>query len=485
MKKYLYLAYDSFCICVTLVAALYLRHGIPLIQEGKPADLYLLLVVTWLTTLCILPLMRTHTSMWRFTSGSDLGGIMIAMALVVLVYNTGLFLISRLEMMPRSVPPMHWALAVVAMGGSRLLARQFFGPSRFHAKHHVAVKQHVIIIGAGHAAELYLQFIKRIVQHPVVVEGLLDSDKNLTHRIFQKHKILGTPEQIPQILEEFRVHGIHIKQVVLAQVLYDLSQPERDMLLQMQRDNVIELVHFGQHMGPQFQPRTKNADTDFYQYATATAHEYIVRKGLYPYIKRAFDITAGLALLVVFLPFLLLTALVVALDVGFPVIFWQQRPGLRGKPFRLYKFRTMRQAGRRHDEDRLSHKSSDLMRTSLVGKWLRRLRLDELPQLFHIIAGTMSFVGPRPLLPDDQPAGGHVRLSVRPGVTGWAQIHGGDTLTPEEKLVLDRWYLRHMSLRLDIAILLRTLLVVLKPDMRRTAVIEQTRASNTEGSANA
>ena len=101
---------------------------------------------------------------------------------------------------------------------------------------------------------------------------------------------------------------------------------------------------------------------------------------------------------------------------------------------------------------------------SSLGKWLRRFRLDELPQLFHILAGTMSFVGPRPLLPDDQPDNGSIRLSVRPGITGWAQIHGGDALTPTEKLALDRWYIDHISLWLDIRILLRTLLVIWKDD---------------------
>ena len=168
-----------------------------------------------------------------------------------------------------------------------------------------------------------------------------------------------------------------------------------------------------------------------------------------------------------------ITGVLVALDVGLPVLFWQQRPGLYGKPFRLYKFRTMRKAGRKLNEDRLAHKSGDKNRTSIIGKWIRRLRLDEFPQLFHIIVGTMSFVGPRPLLPDDQPHRGEVRLSVRPGATGWAQIHGGDALTPQEKLVLDKWYISHMSLMLDISIILRSLLVVLKEDVQTKQLVRK------------
>ncbi len=469
MRKYIYLAFDLACVCTALLVALYLRHGFPLIQDfSGPHDLRLLLCVTFITSLIVLPLMHTNTSMWRYTSTADLANVMIAVALVVLITDSSLFLISRLEMMPRSVPPMHWAIAVMAMGGSRLMARQLFGPTRRRTRRDQAMKQHVVVVGAGHTAELYLQFIKRIVQHEVVVEGFVDSDKTLTNRIFQKHKILGTPGQLPQLLEEFLVHGIHIRQVVLAQLLDELPQAERDLLLALEEKQLVELVHFGKHMDPQLQPRTKQNDADFYEAVQEFGTVGFEKpRGFYPYVKRLFDLFGGLALLIVLSPLLVTTALIVALDVGFPLLFWQQRPGRHGKPFRLYKFRTMRHAGRRHDEDRLSHKSGDTVRTSAIGKILRRLRFDELPQLFHIIAGTMSFVGPRPLLPDDQPEAGQVRLSVRPGVSGWAQIHGGDALTPAEKLVLDVWYIRNMSLWLDVRILLRTLLVVLKEDKRR------------------
>ena len=482
-RKYLYLLHDLLCICTALLVALYLRHGFPLIQDfSGPHDLRLLMAVTVITSLVVLPLMRTHSSIWRFTSMSELTDVMIAVALVIVFTNTSLFVISRLAMMPRSVPPMQWALAVVAMCASRLIVRRLLRPKGTKARDLKALKQHVIVIGAGHTAELYLQFIKRIVQHPVVVEGLLDSDPQLTGRIFQKHRILGTPAGLPQIMEEYLVHGIQIKQVVLAQLLDELPVEERRLLQELEKAGSIDIVHFAQHMGPQAQPDVVRDAKDYYQNVTNLApHMYEKPKGLYPYVKRAVDLCAALALLLICSPLILLTWFIVAADVGFPVIFWQQRPGQFGKPFRLYKFRTMRNAGRKAGEDRLSHKSGDTLRTSAVGKLLRGLRFDELPQLFHIIAGTMSFVGPRPLLPDDQPAGGELRLSVRPGVTGWAQIHGGDALSPEDKLILDLWYIRHMSLWLDVRIVLRTLLVVLKADMRKAHVIEQTREAMRKG----
>ena len=474
MRKYLYLFYDIACICITLVAALYLRHGFPLVQEGTQKDLYLLLLVTFGSALLVLPMMHTYTSMWRFTSNSELASIMLAVALVILISNSSLFLISRLQMMPRSVPPMHWALSALAMCGSRLLARRLFGPTHPQSKNHHALKQHVMVVGACHAAELYIQFVKRIIQHPVVIEGFVDSDKSLTNWMFQKYKILGTPEDLPHILEQFHVHGVHIRQIILAQLMDDLPKATKKMLLELERDGIIELVHFGKQMGPQLQPRSKKSVAQFYQKAVAiSSNAYGKPAGIYPYIKRGFDIVVGIALVILLLPVMAITGLLVALDVGLPVLFWQQRPGLYGKPFRLYKFRTMRKAGRKLNEDRLAHKSGDKNRTSIIGKWIRRLRLDEFPQLFHIIVGTMSFVGPRPLLPDDQPHRGEVRLSVRPGATGWAQIHGGDALTPQEKLVLDKWYISHMSLMLDISIMLRSLLVVLKEDVQTKQLVRK------------
>lgn len=467
MRKYIYLGFDILCVCAALVAALYLRHGIPLIQEGQPKDLYLLLEVTAVTALVIFPLMRVHSGIWRHTSAAELTDIAIAVALIVLISNSALFLTSRLQMVPRSVPPMHWALAIAAMGGSRLLVRQLLGHQRLDHADLQTAKQHVLVIGACQTAELYLQFVRRIPGRPILVEGILDSNPALSQRMFQKHRILGTPQELPAILEQLRVHGIPIRHIVMAKLLREMPKEDKAQLVALRDAGVIELISFAKYLGPTAKQATLEVE-DFYQQLNALpADSFAQPGGYYPYLKRALDMIGGLCLAFLLLPIMLLTALIVLLDVGFPLLFWQQRPGRYGKPFRLYKFRTMRAGGRRADEDRLSHKSGDAQRTSLVGKWLRRLRLDELPQLFHILYGTMSFVGPRPLLPDDQPSDGKLRLSIRPGITGWAQIHGGDALSPEEKLMYDLWYLHHMSLPLDVRIVLRTLSVIWREDSAR------------------
>jgi lipopolysaccharide/colanic/teichoic acid biosynthesis glycosyltransferase len=185
--------------------------------------------------------------------------------------------------------------------------------------------------------------------------------------------------------------------------------------------------------------------------------------------KRAIDLVVASLLLVLTAPLILIVGLIVMLDVGLPAVFWQQRPGLRGKPFKLYKFRTMRAA---HDQD--GKRIPDDRRLSFVGSLLRRTRLDELPQIYNILFGEMSFVGPRPLLPIDQPAEFAARLLVRPGLTGWAQVSGGREISPRDKAALDVWYVRNASLWLDIEILARTVPMIVwgeraRPDTVRKA----------------
>ncbi len=161
---------------------------------------------------------------------------------------------------------------------------------------------------------------------------------------------------------------------------------------------------------------------------------------------------------------------------GTPVLFWQQRPGLGGRPFRLYKFRTMR-AG--HDAN--GRRLSDAERVSSVGTIMRRLRLDELPQLFHILHGEMSLIGPRPLLPCDQADEYRARLLVRPGVTGWAQVVGGRDISPEDKAALDVWYVRNASLALDLEIAARTIPMMLLGERISRPLIERAWRELSEG----
>jgi lipopolysaccharide/colanic/teichoic acid biosynthesis glycosyltransferase len=173
-------------------------------------------------------------------------------------------------------------------------------------------------------------------------------------------------------------------------------------------------------------------------------------------LKRALDVGVAICAIVLLAPLLLLVAVLVVVEIGPPALFWQQRPGVAGRPLRLYKFRSM---ARPYDVS--GRRISDAERLSVVGRFLRRSRLDELPQLFNVLVGEMSFIGPRPLLLADQDPALDARLAVRPGMTGWAQIKGGRQVSARDKAALDVWYIRNASFRVDLAILVGTLRIVL------------------------
>lgn len=181
-------------------------------------------------------------------------------------------------------------------------------------------------------------------------------------------------------------------------------------------------------------------------------------------IKRFIDIGIAAVALLLAAPLLLVVAIAVRVNLGSPVLFRQQRPGLHGRPFTMVKFRTMRDAIGRDGKS-----LPDAERLTPFGKLLRSTSLDELPELWNVLRGEMSLVGPRPLLMEylDRYTPEQARRhEVRPGVTGWAQVNGRNALSWDERFRLDVWYVEHRSLRLDLKILTRTLTMVL----RRTGV---------------
>ena len=171
-------------------------------------------------------------------------------------------------------------------------------------------------------------------------------------------------------------------------------------------------------------------------------------------IKRFFDIVLSLIAIIILSPIMLITALVVLLNLGSPILFRQTRAGLNGKPFAVLKFRTMLDAS--GADGKLL---PDEKRLTSTGKALRESSLDELPQLFNVLVGDMSLVGPRPLptayLPRYSPRQSR-RHEVKPGITGWAQVNGRNDLSWEEKFDLDVWYVDNWSLALDLRILFMT-----------------------------
>jgi len=177
-------------------------------------------------------------------------------------------------------------------------------------------------------------------------------------------------------------------------------------------------------------------------------------------VKRIFDVTVSAVILFLFFPLLFLIALLIRICMESPVLFSQQRPGLKGKLFTLYKFRTMREV---HDEN--GFELPDEQRLTSLGTIIRRLSLDELPQLYNVLKCDMSLVGPRPLLIEylgrysPEQARRH---EVKPGITGWAQINGRNLASWKDRLEMDVWYVDNYSLWLDLKIILLTVINVFR-----------------------
>lgn len=177
-------------------------------------------------------------------------------------------------------------------------------------------------------------------------------------------------------------------------------------------------------------------------------------------LKRAFDLLLSLILLIILSPILLILSLLIFLFLGSPILFSQERPGHKEKIFHIYKFRSMRDG-----KDNNGNLLPDEQRITPLGKFIRATSLDELPELWNILIGEMSFVGPRPLLVKYLPLYNdqqHKRHDVRPGLTGWAQVNGRNSLTWQQKFDLDIYYVEHATFFFDLKIMVLTALKVIK-----------------------
>ncbi len=181
------------------------------------------------------------------------------------------------------------------------------------------------------------------------------------------------------------------------------------------------------------------------------------------FFKRILDFSIALVSIVLLLPLLLLVVVVLFFaNDGAGVFFFQERPGLKGKLFKVIKFKTMNES---RDAD--GNLLPDLLRITKVGRFIRNASLDELPQLFNVLKGDMSLIGPRPLLAQYLPLYSKEQMrrhDVRPGISGWAQVNGRNTISWGEKFKLDVWYVDHLSFSLDLKILFMTIIKVFRRD---------------------
>ena len=321
----------------------------------------------------------------------------------------------------------------------------------------------MLLIGLNDVSETYLRAAVEFASGQIKIVGLLGRNDRHVGRMVASHRILGAPEDVGAVVKQLESHGIAVDRIVIATSYERLSPAARGALIDLERSSSIVMQYLAEDLGfaPKGDPSAdaRNASppatNDDVSFEIAPHELDLISRRPYWRTKRILDIAISSACLIALAPVLVAVAIVVGASIGFPLVFWQQRPGLGGRPFRVYKFRTMSAA---HAPD--GRRLTDAERVSGIGTFLRRTRLDELPQLINILRGDMSIIGPRPLLPIDQHQAYRARLLVRPGLTGWAQVIGGRAISPEDKAALDVWYVYNASFLLDLKIIARTLPMV-------------------------
>jgi lipopolysaccharide/colanic/teichoic acid biosynthesis glycosyltransferase len=339
--------------------------------------------------------------------------------------------------------------------------------------------EHVLIIGASRLAWFFSKMLEELAPGAYQIVAILDENSKLRHRSLNGYPIIGIPADVEKVIADYSLHGVQIDKVVVAVQPEDLANGTWREIRQICSDLEIgleilpELLLAGQSVTTEL--NLINPDSEEFA-STPEAAPYPSLDSSFWKIKRSVDFIISLAAATVLSPIIVIVLMLVLVDVGVPAIFWQRRVGRGGAPLHLYKFRTLKTLF-----DRQTKIKRDASDPSIIGRFLRKTRLDELPQLWNILSGEMSLIGPRPLLPVDQPQGESLRLTVRPGLTGWAQICGGRLISSEEKNALDEWYIRHASLLLDLFIVLRTLRMLLNGDRRNEKAIAQALLERSQG----
>jgi lipopolysaccharide/colanic/teichoic acid biosynthesis glycosyltransferase len=422
---------------------------------------------------------------WRYSSVADHLQVIVLTILALLLALVLTFALNRLQPVARSLPVLQGGLIVSILIAARSIAR-YWHTKQIHTNGNGPVKgqlhETVLVVGVNAVAELFLLSAKELAPQRIQVAGVLTEERSMRGRSIQQRPVLGTVEELQHILQSLEVHGVMVDRIVVATPAERLRPRSLEILLEVEKSSETAVQFLSERLGFEDSPQqsrvlsAQERDGVPGRKVVARVEEVLAvdqtNSMTKPFWlgKRVVDFFAAAFLVFTLAPIVMVTALIVALDVGFPVIFWQQRPGLHGRPFKLYKFRTMRPP---HDEHR--KRIPDGQRSSVVGQLLRRTRLDELPQLYNVLVGDMSLIGPRPLLPRDQAPQYGVRLSVRPGITGWAQVNGGRIISTSDKGLLDVWYVRNASIVLDLRITLRTLKMLLYGDRIDIEAVDRAR----------
>lgn len=436
--------------------------------------------VSFLTATLVFPLFAMRLDIWEFTTLPDMVRVLVAVMVSVVVTSFIVFVINRHAGVARSVPLLHFLLLLAPLLSGRILVKRFHRKRQHKHAQRAAPAfmnrrvEHVLLFGVNSLAEFYANAVSELSQGGVEIVGIVSNDDTRHGRRLCSHPVLGHAKHLPHFLQEFSVRGVEVNKIVICMRWEEIPSATQKILRHLEgeekirielMDDILRLVRDDQVV-VQNHANEKPA-------VSAARDDQVISQQLPNYfkLKRFIDLTVASTCALMALPLIALMALANKIALGDPVLFWQKRPGRHGLNFCVYKFRTMLAP---YDDE--GNRIEDERRQTTLTRLVRRSRLDELPQLYNIISGEMSLIGPRPLLPKDQPKGTNARLAIAPGITGWAQVNGGDLISPDEKLALDLWYVHHASLWLDIKIIYMTVLTVLYGDRRNDEAVRQATA---------
>lgn len=443
--------FDILWAAASPAIALYLRDvNISSSARLQAAELYC--AVAFASSLVAFLMFRIREGIAHHFSVHDALEVAKAVVLAELLTTVAIFTAVRMDGIPRSMPVIHALILAAGLIVYRVVVRVQHHDYVRESESSAVAAENIVMIGCTRLSSLYARMMKAYSPQKYKIAAILDANPRTFGKSVDGVNVVGPPEQLDSIVQEFAEHGVAVSRVLVGGDRTSLSEDQMASVERICADNDLTLEFIPRLVGL---TGLQAPQTDRPPKIAKPAPD--IELPAYFRYKRVADIVIGSILLVSLLPLILLVAGLVLLDVGSPVLFWQQRIGVGGRPFLLHKFRTLKPL---FNERGLPIGISD--RVSWAGSFLRKSRLDELPQLLNVLVGDMSMVGPRPLLPQDQPSNAAVRLVVRPGITGWAQVNGGKSLTPAEKNEFDEWYVRHASFSLDLRILLMTFGFIVK-----------------------
>ncbi len=441
--------FDVLWAAASPIVALYLRN-LNLASSAAVQAAVLYCLVSFGASLVAFLVFRIRDGVARHFSVADALDVVKAVVVSELLTTVVLFSAVRSEGIPRTVPISHALILIAGLIAYRAAIRLRHESQPQFVSSSQNSPEHIIMIGGTRLSSLYMKLMDAYPAQPRKAIGMLDDNPDMMGRSVHGARVLGQPKQIESIIREFAEHGVIVDRIIVG--------GDQDLLAEVEMREV-ERVCATRNLKIDFVPALVGFATTVAPVADETTSRLLATDQLPAYFrfKRIKDVVLGLVLSILLAPLMLLVAIIVLFDVGSPALFWQQRLGVGGRPFLLYKFRTLKPL---FSEQGLPIGTSD--RTSFIGNLIRRLRLDELPQLLSVLVGDMSLVGPRPRLPNDQPLDSKLRLMVRPGITGWAQVNGGKSISTERKKELDEWYICHASFWLDLRIVLMTIAFIVR-----------------------